>query len=66
MAAPPGQFIAFQAFNVLKETISGYESIIMDNDGLASLQFSRFQLQLAEESAHISDFGTQNGIRKLP
>ena len=64
MAAPPGQFIAFQAFNVLKETISGYESI--NNDGLASLQFSRFQLQLPEESAHISDFGIQNAIRKLP
>ena len=26
MAAPPGQFTVLQAFNVLKETIVGYES----------------------------------------
>ena len=25
MAAPPGQFIVLQAFNVLKEALSGYE-----------------------------------------
>ena len=30
MAAPPDQFIALQAFNMLKETISGYEFIFQE------------------------------------
>ena len=32
MAAPPGQCIALQAFNMLKEAISGYDNLFQKNE----------------------------------